>query len=173
MPDRQTVTIRGARIIFRNFRGEETEFNRNGDRNFGVILPEHIAEAMAADGWNIKRLKPSEEEKEQGIEQGPPWLSVKLGYGKGSPPKINMVSSRGIRPITESTVELLDGVDIAVDPETGDPKVDLIISPYHYSIKSTQRSGISAYLKTMYVTIEEDELELEYAARMSGQAQEQ
>lgn len=163
-----TVVIENARIIFRNFQGKESEFNREGDRNFGVILPEELAIPMEQDGWNVKRLKPNEEEKEAGIEFGPWWLQVKVGY-RGGPPKIVTITSRGKTAITEDTVETLDWVEIATagppqkneDPPEGSPLVDIIIRPYHYDVSG--RKGISAYLKTMFLTINEDPLEQKYA----------
>jgi hypothetical protein len=33
------VLMEGVRIIFRNFAGKEGQYNKEGDRNFGVILP--------------------------------------------------------------------------------------------------------------------------------------
>lgn len=160
-----TVVIENARIIFRNFAGKESEYNREGDRNFGVILPDEIAQQMLADGWNVKRLKPSEEEQEQGLEHGPWWLQVKVGY-RGGPPKIVTITSRGKTAITEDTVETLDWVEIAQSDGTngpvGEPLVDLIIRPYNYDIQG--RKGISAYLKTMFLTVNEDPLEAKYAA---------
>lgn len=154
------VVMEGMRLIFRNFKGEESEFNPPGHMNFGVILPEDVAEAMARDGWNVKRLKPSEEEKEEGIEQGPPWLSVKVRFDN-RPPKILMITSRGPTQMTEETVSQLDFVDIATD-ENGNPKVDLIVNPFPWKNQRGE-SGISAYLQSMYVTIEEDPLTLKYA----------
>jgi hypothetical protein len=50
-------------------------------------------------------------------------------------------------------VSILDWADFA--------KVDLIMSPYKYDVNGNQ--GVSAYLKTIFVTIREDELEQRYA----------
>jgi len=152
-----TVLLEGVRLVFRNFSGRESDFNREGDRNFGVIIPdEKIANAMVADGWNIKTLKPSEEDKEEGIEEGPPWLPVKVGYGKGRPPSIYMCTQGGRKrtPLTEETVHELDWAEIT--------NVDLMVRPYHYDVHG--RQGISAYVQTMYVTIEEDPLRAKYEA---------
>lgn len=154
MASDDTVLLEGVRLVFRNFEGKEGKYNREGDRNFGVIIPDlDTAKAMLQDGWNIKFLKPSEEDKEEGVEEGPPWLSVKVGYGKGAPPKIMVVTSRGRTALGEDTVGMLDWADIT--------QVDLIVRPYHYDVSG--RQGISAYVKSMYVTIEEDELERKYA----------
>lgn len=155
------VVMEGMRLIFKNFKGEESEFNQAGARNFGVILPEDVAEAMRNDGWNIKRLNPSEEEKEQGITEGPPWLPVKVRFDKGRPPTILKITSRGKTKMEEDEVEQLDWVDIAVD-EQGNPKVDLIVRPYPWT-NAMGASGIAAYLQSMYITIEEDDLQRKYA----------
>jgi hypothetical protein len=157
------VLMEGVKIIFRNFKGEEGPYNREGVRNFGVILPSDVAEAMANDGWNVKVLKPSEEEKEAGLEQGPPWLPVEAAYDKGKPPKIVMITSRGKTVLDEETVEQLDWVDIAIDEETTLPKVDLIVRPFRWGPNAMGASGVKAYLKSMFITIEEDELDQKYA----------
>src|SRR4051812_15216958 len=66
-PNQQNIVVmEGVRLVFRNFEGKEGPYNQEGSRSFGVILPEDIGEQMLTDGWNVKRLNPSEEEKEQG-----------------------------------------------------------------------------------------------------------
>jgi len=57
----KTFMVEDAPIIFRNFAGKEGQFNREGDRNFSVILPKEIAEQMLADGWNVRYLEAREE----------------------------------------------------------------------------------------------------------------
>lgn len=150
MPADNTVLMEGVRIIFRNFAGKEGQYNREGDRNFGVILPSDVAEAMAADGWNVKMLKPREDD-EEGEET--PWLAVTVAYDKGRPPKVVMITDRGRTNLDADTVEMLDWADVK--------NVDLIVRPYNWDVNG--RSGIKAYLQSMYVTIEEDELERKYA----------
>jgi hypothetical protein len=150
-PVNATVLMEGVRLIFRNFTGKEGQYNREGDRNFGVVLPDDVAEAMLADGWNVKYLQPREDVAEE--ETQTPWLPVKVGYGKGRPPKIMLVTDRGRTALDESTVDMLDWADIT--------NVDLIVRPYNYEVHG--RSGVSAYVQSMYVTIEEDALERKYA----------
>jgi len=150
MAAEDTVLMEGVRIIFRNFAGKEGQYNREGDRNFGVILPEDVAEAMLADGWNVKYLQPREEEED---ETQTPWLSVSVNFDKGKPPKIMLVTDRGRTALDEKTVDTLDWADIT--------NVDLIVRPYHWEVSG--RTGVKAYLQSMYVTIEEDALERKYA----------
>jgi hypothetical protein len=150
MPAENTVLMEGVRLVFRNFTGKEGQYNREGDRNFGVILPNDVAEAMLADGWNVKYLKAREDDED---EAEVPWLPVKVGYGKGRPPKIMLVTDRGRTALDEDTIDTLDWADIV--------NVDLIVRPYNYDVGG--RTGISAYVQSMYVTIEEDALERKYA----------
>lgn len=142
-----SVVMEGVRIIFRNFAGKEGKYNREGDRNFGVLLDDDIAEAMAKDGWNVKWLKPRDaDEKEQA------YLTVAVNF-KGRPPRVVMVTSRGRTPLGEEDVEVLDWADIS--------NVDMIVRPYEWAVNG--KTGIKAYLKSIFVTINEDELELKYA----------
>ena len=149
-PQDNAVLMEGVRIIFRNFTGKEGQYNREGDRNFAVLLDEVTAEAMAADGWNVKVLKPREEDEENAPPQ--PYLPVSVNF-KGRPPRIVQITSRGRTHLDEATVEMLDWADII--------NVDLIVRPYEWTVNG--KSGVKAYLQAMYVTIQEDPLEIKYA----------
>lgn len=144
-----TVMMEGVRIIFRNFAGKEGKYNREGDRNFAVLLDDEVANAMAEDNWNIKWLQPREDDEEQTPQA---YLPVSLGY-KGRPPRVVMITSRGRTNLDESQVELLDWANII--------NVDLIVRPYEWTVNG--KSGIKAYLQSLYVTIEEDALESKYS----------
>lgn len=143
-----TVTIENARLIYRNFTGRAARFNREGDRNVCVCLDDDVAEAMAADGWNVKRLKARDED---GLpEQAYIQVAVKYTY---RPPRIILLTSRGRTHLDEDHVDMLDYADIE--------NVDLIIKASEYNVNGNQ--GVKAYLQSMYVQIREDELERKYA----------
>lgn len=144
-----TVLMEGVRIIFRNFAGKEGQYNREGDRNFAVLLDEKVAAAMGEDGWNVKWLKPRSEEEDDGPQA---YLPISVNF-KGRPPRIVLITSRGRTNLDEGQVETLDWVDII--------NVDLIVRPYEWTVNG--KSGVKAYLQSIYVTIDEDPLELKYS----------
>lgn len=149
MPDNDgTILIEDAKLIFRNFSGKEGQYNREGDRNFAVLLDEGTAQVLLRDGWNVKYLKAREEGDEPA-----PYLQVAVNF-KGRPPRVVQISSRGRIDLGEDEVEILDWVDIS--------KVDMIVRPYEWTVNG--KTGIKAYLKSIFVTIEEDALELKYSA---------
>jgi hypothetical protein len=150
MPEDNTVLMEGVTIVFRNFAGKEGQYNREGDRNFAVLLDDQIANAMAEDGWNVKWLKPREDADEGETEQA--YLQVSVSW-KGRPPTVVLVTSRGRTNLGEAEVEMLDWADIL--------NVDMIIRPYHWEVSG--KTGVKAYLKSIYVTIEEDHLQKKYA----------
>lgn len=151
MPENDgTIVMEGVRIVFRNFAGKEGQYNREGDRNFAVLLDEEIAKALLNDGWNVKWLEPREDADEGTERQA--YLQVSVSW-KGRPPTVVLITSRGRTNLDESQVDMLDWADIT--------NVDLIVRPYNWDVNG--KTGIKAYLKSLYVTIEEDELERKYA----------
>lgn len=146
-----TVLLEDARIGFRNFSGKEGPYNRSGDRNFTLFLEPDIAKAMEEDGWNIRYLTPRDEGD---IPQA--LLEVRVHYSGSRPPRVVLITSRGQTTLDENSISILDWAEIRL--------VDMIIRPYHWEING--KGGIKAYLKTMYVTIDEDELEMRYGIPM-------
>lgn len=134
------IVVENARLIFKNFAGEESKFNRAGNRNFCVILDGDSAEDLRQMGWNVKALRPREDEDEPTY-----YLQVTVAFGN-FPPKVIMISGKTKTVLDEESISTLDYAEIA--------NVDLIIRPYHWEVNG--KEGIKAYLKTMYVTIEQD-----------------
>lgn len=140
------IMIEDARLIFKNFSGEESKFNRAGNKNFCVVLDHDMAEDLAAEGWNIKYLRPREDG-----EEPTPYLQVTVAYGN-IPPKVIMIAGRNKTPLDSVSIGTLDYAEIA--------NVDLVIRPYNWEVNEKQ--GIKAYLKTMYVEIEQDAFASKY-----------
>lgn len=143
------VTIEDARLIFRNFEGRGDQYNREGDRNFTVILPPELVEPMQKDGWNIRFLKPREEG-----DDPTPSIPVKVSYNPNArPPEVVIIKSNGRTYLDESLVGMLDHFDIKT--------VDVMLHPYVWEMNG--KTGVKAYLHKIFVTINEDELDLKYA----------
>ena len=147
MPSDINLLMEDANLIFRNFAGEERQYNRKGDRNFCVTLHPDAANEMLKDGWNVKYLKAREEGDEPQA-----YIQTTVSF-KGRPPTLVMVTSRGRTNVPEDMVEMFDWVEIKT--------VDLIIRPYDWEVSG--KTGRKAYLKSMYLTLDEDYLALKYA----------
>ena len=140
------VNIENAKIRFRNFTGEPTKFNKvGGKRTFSVVLEEEAAKKLIEDGWNVKTWEP------EGADEPVYHLPVEASYNL-YPPKIYMISGNKKTLLTEDTIAALQYAEFS--------NVDLIIRPYCWEVQG--KTGVKAYVKSMYVTIVEDEFEKKY-----------
>jgi hypothetical protein len=142
----KNLVLEDVVIAFRNFEGKEDTYNRAGDRNFAILLDEDRASQMERDGWNVKRLKPRDDD-----EFGQPYIQVAVSY-KTRPPKIGVLTSKGLKYYPEELVGLLDWVDI----ETA----DVTLNPYEWAVNG--KTGVKAYLQSLFLKIEEDYLQLKW-----------
>ena len=143
----KNITLQDTKITFRNFSGSAKKYNREGDRNFAVILTEEQAEELAAAGWNVKVLAAREEG-----DSDTHFIKVKVKFGD-YPPSVYLVKTDRLVPLNEATIGRLDWAVIN--------KVDLKLNASYWDNDGDQI--VTIYLKDMYVSIIEDELESKYA----------
>ena len=150
------ITIYNAVIgvkSYRNFSGTVNENNTSGARYFTIFLDPDFAREIEAQGapvvWKPNKFNNNELR---------PQMKVHVKYHDRTgraliPPKVVEITSKGQTNLDESTIGTLDSADIQ--------KADMILSMYKN--KGTIGPENCVALKTLYVTLDEDELEALYS----------
>lgn len=131
---------------FSHFDGREDTFNSEGEHNFMIIVPEDEALEMQKEGWNIKVM--------EGREEGDPpeyLLKVKISY-RFEAPMVYII--KGTRRFRADQSDLID-----IKRSTCE-QIDVIVSPRPWV--QGRESGVSAYVKEMYVKISESRFAAKY-----------
>ena len=145
---RGILNIDEAKIIFRNFEGRGDKFNREGDRNFAVVIPtEDLADRLVKDGWNVK-IKPSRDDQEAPFM----YLPVKIKFNDRGP-NCYLVTAGKANRLDEASIGILDDIDIL--------NVNLDIRPYDWEVNG--KAGRTAYLQGIEVTQRVDRFAARYA----------
>lgn len=141
------LQIDDARIIWRNFEGRGDQFNREGDRNFALVIPDReIADALVNDknedgaSWNVKFREPKDAGDDPFM-----FLTVKVKFNDRGPAVFLRTGERRIR-LNENSVGMLDKIDIA--------RVDLDIRPFDNITNG--KAYRTAYLQGIEVTQDVD-----------------
>ena len=147
---RGILQIDDARIVYRNFTGAGSKFNREGDRNFAVIIDdEEVKDALVAEGWNVK-IKPPRD-----VDDTPfMYLPVKLKFTDRGP-TVYLKTGDAVNRLDEESIECLDNIDIL--------SVDMDIRPYDWEVNG--KTGRTAYLQSIHVTQVTDRFADRYSAR--------
>lgn len=147
---RNVLEIENARIIYRNFEGLASKYNREGDRNFAVIIPDdEICQALIDNGWNVK-IKPPRDEDDSPFM----FLPVKVKFNSRGPAAY-VLSGDQVTKLNEETIGMLDEIDIA--------SVDMDIRPYDWDVNGKQ--GRTAYLQAINVVQNIDRFGAMYAEK--------
>lgn len=135
-------------IIFKNFTGKDDKFGREGDRSFSIVIEDDaLAEQLANDGWNVKPLTPRDPD-----EKVNHFIKVKISF-KVRPPKIWLLTNHKRTLLDEDTIATLQYARIE--------NADVVVSPWRWEVNG--KTGIAAYLETLYVKIEDDPFADKYA----------
>lgn len=104
--------LKDCKILFPNFRGRQTKYNPEGNRNFNVRIDDPaIAQALANDGFNVRLLNK--------LDDGDPdtWaLKITIRYNKDHPeynPQIKEVFDDRSATLDESNVHALDDMTVS------------------------------------------------------------
>lgn len=147
---RDILQIDNARIVYRNFTGEGSKFNREGDRNFAVIIEdEEVANELVEKGWNVK-IKPPRDEDDTPFM----FLPVKVKFNDRGPTAYLQSGSADPVKLDEESISCLDEIDIL--------NVDIDIRAYDWEVNG--KTGRTAYLQSIFVTQEVDR----FAARFEN-----
>lgn len=134
---RGILQIDDAKIVYRNFSGAPSKFNREGDRNFAVVIEDQdISDALVNEGWNVK-IKPPREDGDSPFM----YLPVKVKFTDCGP-TVYLKTGNATNRLDEESVSCLDNIDILA--------VDLDLRPYDWEVNG--KMGRSAYLQSIYVT---------------------
>lgn len=154
------VIIDDARLMWRNFDARPDKFNPDGGkRNFCIFLSPEDAQRMIDDGWNVKVLQPKEEGD---TEQA--YIKVNVSFKFKEPrcvlitPRLNPATGEWIdvkNPLPEQLVGMMDMVDIG--------RADVKLNPY-IRPQADGSISVTAYLKSIFLTVAVDDLEARYAA---------
>ena len=143
------LIIEDAFILYRNFSGNQTDYNAAGKRNFNVVIDDpDFAQVLQNEGWNVKFRAPRDPQ-----DQGTHHIKVNVNFDSARPPRIFMHTNNTVKELDNQTVGQLDQADII--------GCDMSISPYSWERNGS--AGISAYLDTMHVVIKEDPFAHKYA----------
>ena len=148
MANVNNINIEGATIIWKNFSGERDKFNP-GKRGFSVVIDDAVmADELKQEGWNIKE-RPLQEGADPSEQE---WtLPVKLNMNRYT--QVWLIVGNHKTLLNEDTVAQLDVVDIV--------NCDISIRPFEWEMSG--RTGITAYVDSMYVTIRENKFAEKYA----------
>lgn len=145
---RGILQIDNARIIYRNFRGEGSKFNREGDRNFALVIPDQdMADALVREGWNVKIKPPRDEEDEPFM-----FLPVKVKFNDRGP-QVYLKTGDRVNRLDEESIAMLDDIDIL--------SVNMDLRPYNWDVNG--KTGRTAYLQSIEVIQEIDRFAARYA----------
>lgn len=128
------LLVDDARIMFENFAGAASMYNRAGDRNFCLVIEtEEMADELTRRGWNVT-VKPPREEGRAPLM----FMKVKVKF-TGWGPDIDLVTGDAVNRLDEDTVKRLDRIQL--------DHVNMDIRAFDW--ETAGKTGRTAYLNSM------------------------
>lgn len=140
----EDLILTNSKMIHKNFEGRASKFNRPGDKNFSVVIASENVDCLREAGWRVREMPPRPD-----VEGSEPlyFIDVRVNFDSARPPEVYLCTSKKKTRLDAESVGTLDHAEIK--------NVDMVVHPHLWST-SDGKSGVKAYLKTLYVTIEED-----------------
>lgn len=138
---KDSLSLENVELIFKNLAGERRRYNDEGDRNFSVLLTDpEMAQEIKELGWNVRELRPLDE------GDTPRWhLPVRVSY-RYFPPRVIVVKKHGKLYLDEDNVQMIDRSRVL--------SADVVLNPHNWE-QDDGSTGVTAYLREMWVTLEE------------------
>lgn len=124
--------------VFRNFAGEERQYNRFGDRNFGIVIDEQTAKNLERNGWRIRWMKPK-------VGAKIPYLFIKVMPNEAIP-EITLRSNGNEAILALEEWNTLDYLPIRI--------VKMTVHAKAWQFQG--KEGITALLDTLIVTTDKE-----------------
>ena len=142
-----TVTLNNVGIIFPNFAGRTDQYNKTGVRSFSVAISYETAEAMLADGFNVKFPKPNPE-IDPDDDRRLPTLNITVSNDHDNIPygiRIFLVDGENEQRVDNTNLDMLDGLDIDY--------ANVKFSVYDWSVNGN--SGRKPYVQSLQLFLKD------------------
>ena len=145
MENNRIIELNNVTLRYCNFAGRQTRYNDAGNRNFNVVLSEEDYQRMLDAGMNV-RVRPPRNEGDD-----PTYLmKVNVSY-EYRRPRVIFGDGENFMELDEDSLYMIDDADA----DGSIVHVDLTFRPSRSS-KRTDDYGLSAYLKSIEVVVEDD-----------------
>lgn len=145
------INITDGEIAYSNFSGRPTQFNPDGGvRTVTFVIPYDAADQLIADGWKIREQQIDDEGHIRYLLEAK--FTFRTRNGQPRDPKIFIVRNDRLVHMTEETIDTLDRADIL--------SVDAVLGASYWEWGG--RSGITAYINSMYITIKDNPVDEKY-----------
>lgn len=149
------INIEKGQIAYSNFSGSPTQYNPDGgSRTVTFVIPEEMVDDLLNEGWKIREQKFDDGTSRHLLDAT---FLFRTRNGQLRDPKIFIVRDNNtLIHVTEETVDALDRADIT--------SVDAVLAASYWEYAG--RSGIKAYINSMYITIKENPIDAKYRKMM-------